>query len=126
MVREGFLNHEQIAWQDPADARRVFIVNETGDPVTFGQSINIAVKTTAITVGTTAVALPTTALANRKVIVIFNDGAQNLFIGDSSVTTSNGYLVPRNTSIAFDITANVAIYGLVSTGTTTVRIIEGS
>src|SRR3990167_6701693 len=98
MVREGLLNHEQIAWQDPADARRVFVVDSTGLAVAFGQAITTALKQTSITVGTTAIALPTTALANRKVIVIFNDGAQTLFVGDSSVTSATGFKIPNNTS----------------------------
>jgi hypothetical protein len=77
-----------------------------------------------ITVTTSQTAIPTTALSGRKAIVIVNISSGNIFVGDSSVTTSNGYQLYTQQSISLDVSDDIIIYGIVSTGTGEVRYFE--
>src|SRR3990167_368230 len=44
MVREGFLTHEQIAWEDPADARRVIGVDPSGNKYTLSNPFPVVIS----------------------------------------------------------------------------------
>lgn len=88
-------------------------------------SVSIGFRNLAITVGTSAVPLPANPLEYRRALVISNNGGNTIFIGDSSVTTSNGLPLAAGEKIAFDIqnNPNVVVYAVAGSDTD-VRILE--
>lgn len=80
---------------------------------------------TAVTVTTSATALPTTALTNRRSLVVYNNSSVTVFIGGSSVTTSNGMPIAAGTySPAIDASPGLVIYGIVASSTADMRVLE--
>jgi len=88
-------------------------------------SVAIGLRQQAVTVDGTAVRLPTQSLENRRALVLHNAGVGTLYIGSSTVTTSNGFPVLSGEKIAIDIQGNpnVEIWG-VSASTSDIRILE--
>lgn len=86
------------------------------------------IKSRNITVTTTATSLPDEVLSNRRSMVVFNNSsATTVFIGGSDVTSSNGMPVPAQTySSAVDAGPNMILYGITSSGTADVRVLETS
>ena len=88
------------------------------------ESLKTSLFVTDVDVSTSIVALPTTALKGRKVIVITNNSSNTIYLGTDSVTVSNGLPLYKKQSIAMDATDNIVIYGIASTGTNDIRILE--
>lgn len=88
-------------------------------------SVNVGLTTQAITVGTSATALPTNPLEYRRALVIHNNSAVEIFLGDSTVTTSTGLPLAADEKIAFDVqgNTNVKIFAVCLTSAD-VRIME--
>lgn len=92
--------------------------------------LSVAIKVTTITVGTTEVALPATALSGRNSISINNkDSTTTLYLGPTGVTaddaaSTGGWEVPPQFTFGTDITDAVTIYGIVASGSITVKILE--
>ena len=88
-------------------------------------SVSIGVRSSAITVTTSATPLPDSPLEFRRALAIHNNGASTVFLGDESVTTSNGFPLLAGEKISFDIsgTPNVFIYAIAA-GSVNVRILE--
>ncbi len=87
------------------------------------------VHTTAATVSTTLTPLPTYGvLNNRRSIMIFNnDDSDTVYIGGSDVTASNGLPVLAQTySPVIDAGVRMILYGVVSSGSANVRVMEVS
>jgi len=82
-------------------------------------------KTTAVTVSTMATALPPTPLANRRALIVYNASSSIVYLGGSDVTTSNGLPLEASTySPPFDAGVKMTLYGIVSSGTANVRVLE--
>lgn len=85
------------------------------------------ILSTAVTVTGTAAACPATGLKGRENIVIQNvdSATETVWIGDSSVSSSNGFALNSTTSvITLDLDDSVQIF-CVSDGTSvSVRILE--
>lgn len=81
---------------------------------------------TAITVTTTATLLPAAALTLRRSVIIYNnDASATLYIGGSTVTSTNGLPVPAQTySPVMDCGPLMFIYGVTSTGSINARVLE--
>lgn len=99
-------------------------------PVT---SININplrgfIKTTAATVTTTLTTLPSYGvLDNRRAILIYNNSSNTIYVGGSDVTATNGMPVPASSySPILDAGIKMIIYGIASTGSNNVRVMEAS
>lgn len=71
--------------------------------------------------------IPGSPLSNRISLTIINNSSDTIYIGDSTVTTSNGFpLIPRS-SLRIDIEDSVDVYGISDgAGTSEMRILEGS
>lgn len=78
-----------------------------------------------ISVGDTATAIPATAAVGRIFILVTNNGSVTVYIGDSNVTTTNGYPLAPGDAVSLDLKEQVVLYGRTATGTADVRIIEG-
>ncbi len=88
-------------------------------------SVFLGVRQAAISVGTSAVPLPETPLVSRRALVIHNNGSEAVYIGDETVTASNGFPLSAGEKIAFDIQGNEkAKIFAISMGTVDVRILE--
>jgi len=101
----------------------------TGDNAALVRDVSFklimsGIKSKTTSVSTTAVKIPSSNLTDRKSLTIFNEGPVTLLIGDSAVTVSDGYPVPKNTSISLDVNDSVDVYGIVNSGTNTVKTLE--
>ena len=83
-------------------------------------------KSRNITVTTSLTPLPDEVLDQRRSLVLFNNSsATTVFIGGSDVTATNGVPVPAQTySPAIDAGEAMIVYGIVSTGSADVRVLE--
>ena len=89
-------------------------------------SLNGYVKTTAATVTSSLTPLPTYGvLSSRRSMIIYNNGSVTVYIGGSDVTSSNGLPVPASTySPPLDNCVNTILYGVTSSSTSDVRVME--
>lgn len=80
----------------------------------------------AIAVGATAVKLPTTPIQARHSLLIQNSGSNAIYLGDSSVTTADGYPIYPRGQILIQIEDTVDLYAIASAAGESVRILEGA
>lgn len=85
---------------------------------------SIAEKNSNITATTTAGQLTASPLANRRRMYIQNLGSKDVFIGDASVTTTNGFKLSVGGTFNESIGAGVSLYAVTATGTSDLRILE--
>ena len=88
--------------------------------------IKTRIRSNAVTITTTATQIPANPLPTRKSVAIRNNGAATVYLGHSGVTTSNGYPLDAGKEFPIDIGEDVDVYGIVTTGTVEVRILEGT
>ena len=88
--------------------------------------LNGAITTTATTVTTIATKLPATAAESRRTIIVYNnDATATLFLGGVNLTTANGLPIPPESySPPFDAGVRTTLYGIVSSGSINVRVLE--
>ncbi|MCL6577989.1 MAG: hypothetical protein K6T73_01200 [Candidatus Bathyarchaeota archaeon] len=79
----------------------------TADQVVVGESATVIVQ----------------ANANRRSVIIRNQGSTDMYIGGSEVTSSTGLLIKPDEAIVLDRTT-AAIYGSTLSGSTTVGYLE--
>ncbi len=77
----------------------------------------------AVSVATTATPLPASALAGRRVLWIYNNGSESIFLGPAGVTISNGFPLLPSQSVSMAVGALV-LYGIVASGTVAARVME--
>lgn len=80
----------------------------------------------AVSVGTAATLLVTGAgrVGSAKAFAIMNNGANAIFLGDSTVTTATGFpLAPGDPPFAGSLPAGRTIYGVVAASTEEARTI---
>jgi len=81
-------------------------------------------QSTAVTVGDTATLIAAENTERNSIILQNTGGANACYLGNSSVTDSDGYWLPPGGEASFDKTT-AAIYGICGAGlSTTVRILE--
>ena len=86
-------------------------------------------KTTSVTVGTTLTKLPSYGvLNNRRTMILFNNSSTvTVYVGGSDVTTTNGMpILAQSYSPAIDAGVYMIIYGVTSSSTADVRVMEVS
>lgn len=90
---------------------------------------NASILQQVVSVTTTATALPTTALANRKTIMIQNDGAGPIFVGSATVTSTGatrGIRVNANGELSLDLGPAVTLYAIANAGTRDTIVLEAA
>lgn len=107
-----------------ADGDRADLVSDKYRRIYVNNGSNINMLPTARTVTTSATALPASALDGRRQILIQNLGSKEMFIGDSGVTTSSGLRVAAGATVTLELGSDVALYGIVATGSNNVRVLE--
>lgn len=110
--------------------RALFAPNEniregTDSLLWLGLFIQRSIRSSTVTVATSATKIPTTPLANRKVIMIINISTSIVYVGGSSVTTSNGWPIYQRAALTLYIEDNIDIYGIAG-ASAEVRILEGA
>lgn len=76
---------------------------------------NGAILQSQVSVTDTAAALPVSALANRKSLMIQNTGANKIWIGSATVTTSGataGIEMPANSFMELEVGPAVSVFGI--------------
>ena len=83
------------------------------------------VKTRAITVTTALTPLPDEVLSFRRSLVVYNNGSVTVFVGGSTMTTSDGMPIPAGTySPAIDAGPRMILYGRTASSSSDVRVME--
>lgn len=102
------------------------LTNVTADNRLFTyHAPNASAQNSTASVGLTAVELAATPLANRKKILVQNNGDKAIAIGGSNaVTMSNGIIIPKGASFELDWGANVDLYAISSAASQDVRVME--
>jgi hypothetical protein len=105
-----------------------FPPTKTPTPVT---NININplrgyIHTTAVTVSTSLTKLPSYGvLENRRAIIIYNNGANTIYVGGSTVTANTGLPIAASSySPVLDAGVRMILYGRTSSGSSNVRCME--
>lgn len=83
-----------------------------------------SVRSQSVTIGTTATAIPTSALTQRKILTLKNMGTEQIYIGASDVTTSNGYALDPRDVFEMAIEEEITLYGVSTSGGQDLRILE--
>lgn len=84
---------------------------------------NTAVLASAATSTTTSASLAL-ALANRKYLSLYNNGNKTVFIGQSGVSTTNGFPLPPGALLDLRIGAAVALHSVAQNGSQNLRALE--
>lgn len=89
-------------------------------------SVSISLRPQAITVSGVATALPATPLEYRRALVIHNNGASTIYLGNSDVTALTGFPLAAGEKIAFDIkgTPRTTVWAVSGGASVDVRILE--
>ena len=82
-------------------------------------------KPSNITISGAASKIPTTAVTGRITLLITNNGNATLYIGDSTVTVSNGTPIEPGEKFPLDLDANVDLYGITAGTSVDIRVLEG-
>lgn len=82
----------------------------------------MAVSNAQISVGTTATALNTASTSGQRLWIL--NGATAVALGDSAVTTANGYTLAISGTLAVSLAPGEVLYGRVGTGTSTVQVLR--
>ena len=93
-------------------------------PYLLATRANVAVKAAKVSVSSTAIELTASLARRRKVYIKSVDGNDDIFLGGSGVTTSNGYLLTAKEELWLDLTPGAKIYGIMATGSADVRVLE--
>ncbi len=82
------------------------------------------VKTTALTLTTlnTAYLLPASEQADRRSLIIYNVSDTDVYLGDSSVTTTNGILLVSGGEMSLDVASG--LYAICGTSGKIVNVLE--
>jgi hypothetical protein len=60
----------------------------------------------------------------RTVVLLNVDASNDVYIGNASVTSGNGYRLAHTTSVTLTLDANDALYGLALSSTPTIHFLE--
>lgn len=111
-------------------SRKVFSTNEyvrdTDGKLVYGLVCANALRTDSVSVSGSPTKLPSNPLSKRKFIEIFNNSGDIIYIGDATVSTSNGRpIYPRASQVIY-IEEELDIYGISSGTNSDVRVMEGA
>lgn len=79
--------------------------NET--PVGINGLLSPTTTQVTLTTANTAYKIPSSELSNRKTIIIYNGSDTDVYLGSSSVTTSNGILLASGEKQVYDCESNL-------------------
>ena len=77
-----------------------------------------------VSVGTTRVLVGNRL--NRGVVLLQNQGSQIIYIGNNTVTSSNGFILHKGASMTLTLKESVELYAVTATGTSSLFVMEGT
>jgi hypothetical protein len=93
----------------------------------WGMVMQSIPRQASVSVIDTATKLPTTPLSGRRFLFICNNSDEIIYLGDSAVTTADGFPLYQHQSILINIEDGVDLYGVsTNAGGSNVRILEGA
>lgn len=103
-------------------------IRDSSGELIYGLLARNTIRQSQLTIGTSAVALPTTALSKRISIIIFNNSTsgQILYIGDETVSSTNGFPIYPRGALQISLEDKAIIYGISSAADANIRILEGA
>lgn len=90
--------------------------------ISIGQGQTLS--NSADTVGTTAAEILAANTTRRSVAIQNLDASNEIYIGDSSVTTVNGFKIGPDSGLVIDKAAAASIWAVCASGTPAIRILE--
>lgn len=115
-------------------SRRVFIANDSSEPViTSGEvtfsGLSTALKITNTSVTDTTAKLPLVALTDRNSLIVENRSATDpIYIGNSDVTSTGateGWIIEAGSFFTIDIRNSIELFAVADAGkTVTIKIME--
>lgn len=93
--------------------------------------MNVALENSIVNINATASALPVSNLANRKTMLVKNEGAVKAYLGKSDVTAdataaTGGVQLAAGASLPLDVGPTPVLYGITASGTTNISCLEAS
>jgi len=82
-----------------------------------------------VTIGVLATAIPAAPLVDRINILLYNNGANTIYIGSATVTAAGatqGIPLIVGAAMPFTISPGVPLYGIVAVATEPLNILEGA
>ena len=98
--------------------------NEAGI-LLYGLIVQEGILQQAVSIGASATKIPTTPLSRRKSLWIFNNSSNVIYMGDSTVTTANGFPLYPHGVMNIQVEDGIDIYGISTVAAQEVRILEG-
>lgn len=77
-----------------------------------------------VAVTTTEVAIPTTALSGRSLIQIYNNGSKVIYLGQTGVTTADGWPISPGSAYEVAAEAGIALFAVAASGSQDIRYAE--
>ena len=127
----GGIRQDTLATSTSADGDYTpFKVNAEGSlyTATTLSPPNTAFASAAVSIDTTVggVAIPASPLANRKTMIVQNEGNTIIYLGPSGLTTSTGLALGKRKTIELELGPSALLFGIVGSGTQSVRAFEQS
>jgi len=98
----------------------------TKNAIPSGDWLTKSIKQSRVTVGVTATPLPATALKDRRLLIVENNSGVTIYLGDSTVTPTNGFPLANGTSFSINLDEKVTLYGIEAVGDRDIRVFEGA
>lgn len=83
-------------------------------------------RTSEITIAATATKIPTTPLSKRRAIYIQPNSSNPVYIGGADVTVANGFPIYPRGVMRIEVSDDIDVYGISTSGVETIRLIEGA
>lgn len=87
---------------------------------------NTAIAASAETVTTSSAALVASPLANRENMFVYNNGNRIVYLGQSGVSTANGFPIFPGSLLEIKLGAAVAMHAVAESGSQNVRVLQAS
>jgi len=75
-----------------------------------------------VTIGNTATKIPASEQSGRRLVVIYNGSDEDMYIGGSTVSTSNG--IKLAVGISMSIECSAGLYGICTSGGKVLNVLE--
>lgn len=92
----------------------------------YGLIVRQTIRQTAITLGNTITKLLSASLSPRIFLFVFNNSGDIIYVGDSTVTTLNGFPIYPRSGYIFNMDDNIDLYGISAGTASDIRLMEGA
>jgi len=123
-IKVGSKAHDgAAALGEIADADRANLLSDSYRRIYINDAPNVSASASAASVTDSEVLLGT-AISGRTRILIQNNSNNPIFVGPTGVSVSTGLEVSKNSTLSLELGESIDLYGIASTGTNDVRILQ--